>query len=236
MNFSIFQRLTFSLGCAVALNMPIVSTAALFQPAYAADQSTLSEFPGRRVGGGSRGECMSNATLVALSPQNHLIETTEATPTLYFAMPSFDAPLQLEFVLKNRDGDIIADKLFEAESHGGVTGLDLTDQIEPLKVGENYEWYLSILCNANNRAQDIVVHGWMRRVPSETVEIVETSAQVSEQVELYQSQGLWHDAIDLLIQVQGEHTSSFNVDALWSDLLTAEGLQHLVNEEIQPNL
>lgn len=236
MNSTIFQRIAVSLGCVAVMGMPIVGVSSSWQTAQASDQSTLSEFPGRRVGGGSRGECMSDDTLVALSPKNHLIETTKATPTLYFAMPEFEYPLQVEFILKNVEGEIIADQLFEAESNGGVTGLDLTNQIEPLEVGQDYEWYLSVLCNANNRAYDMVVHGWMRRVPGVEEDNVVSDIQLTEQVQSYQAQGLWHNAIALLLQFQQDHNSDIHSTNLWAALLEAEGLQELINVDIQPNL
>ena len=236
MTFSISPNIACALGCAVLLNAPILGLSSTIHSAYASDQSTLSEFPGRRVGGGSRGECMSSDTLTAFSPQNHLIETTEETPTLYFSMPAFQEPIQVEFVLKDINGEIIADKLFDAESPGGLTGLDLTNRIAPLEMGKDYEWYFSLLCNENNRAQDIVVHGWMRRVPDTTVHRADPNNLVSEQVQSYQEQGLWHDAIAVLIQSQNGAMTSLNTTGIWSDLLEAEGLQHLIDIEMQPNL
>ena len=235
MNFTIFQRTVISLGCATILGMSTVGFSSIWQTAQASNQSTLSEFPGRRVGGGSRGECMSDYTLVALSPKNNLIKTTKATPTLYFSMPEFEDSLQVEFVLKNMEGEIIADQLFEAESNGGVTGLDLTNQIEPLEIGQDYEWYLSVLCNADNRAYDMVVHGWMRRVPGVERDNTVSDVPLTDQVQYYQQQGLWHNAIALLLQFEHDHHSDIHSPSLWADLLEAEGLQELIDLDIQPN-
>lgn len=236
MTSSIFKRIAWSLGYAALINVPLLGLSGLSHPIQASDQSTLSEFPGRRVGGGSRGACMYSDTLVALSPQNHLIETTDSIPTLYFSMPEFEQPLNIEFVLKNVDGDIVADKLLEVESYGGLMGLDLENQIAPLDIGEDYEWYLSLLCDENNRAQDIVVHGWIRRVSATTLDEATTNTEIAEQVQSYQEQGLWHDAIGLLIQARQENIQEFNANELWSTLLEAEGLQELVDVDIQPGV
>lgn len=234
MTSSIFKRIAWSLGYAALINIPFLGVLGLSHTAYASDQSTLSEFPGRRVGGGSRGACMHSDTLVSLSPENHLIETTDAIPTLYFSMPEFEEPLNIEFVLKNVDGEIVADKLLEVDSYGGLMGLDLEHQITPLDIGEDYEWYLSLLCNENNRAQDIVVHGWIRRVSATDLEEAESNIELIEQAQSYQEQGLWHDAIDVIIQARQANIHEFNATELWSTLLEAEGLQELVDVDIQP--
>lgn len=232
MNISIFPRILVSLGCAFCLNIPMLG---LVQVASASENSgTLSEFPGRRVGGGSRGECVSSDALVSLSPENHLIETTSATPTLYFTMPTFEDPMLLEFVLKNKDGDIIVDKLFETGTSGGLQGLDLSNHISPLDIGEEYEWYVSVLCNPSNRAQDLVVHGWMRHVALVNEAPTSANLSVEQQIESYQAQGLWHDAITLLVQSQNQGMNHVDTTPLWANLLEEEGLQQLVDATVIP--
>lgn len=233
MNISIFLRPLISISCAFSMSL---SGFCFVQAASASENSSLNEFPGRRVGGGSRGECMSSDTLVALSPKNHLIETISTTPTLYFSMPAFEDPLLVEFVLKNKAGDIIADKLFETGTSGGLQGLNLANHISPLDVGEEYEWYVSVLCNPNNRAQDLVVHGWMRHVSLDANEPSLENLSVVQQVASYQSRGLWHDAITLLAQSQIQGLNPAETTPLWSDLLEEEGLHQVLDATVWSNM
>lgn len=239
MTFKLYQRLVVSLGCATVLNLPITGLSSSWLAAQAStqnsNQSTLSEFPGRRVGGGSRGECLSTDRLVALSPKNHLIKTNQATPTIYLEMPAFEDSLMVELIVKNAEGDIIADQFFEVRNNRGITGLDLTNHVEPLEIGQNYEWYISVICNEHNRAYDLVVHGWIQRVP-DTVDAIATSTlTLTEQVKSYHEQGLWYDAIALLIESQDNFNGNIYTTELWAELLETEGLQQLITTFDQTN-
>ncbi|MEM9217178.1 MAG: DUF928 domain-containing protein [Cyanobacteria bacterium P01_F01_bin.150] len=218
----------------------LILAAIVFNPvatAHATEQASTSEFPGRRVGGGSRGECPSNGPFVALSPESHLIKTANANPTLYFLLPNSNQPLQLELVIKSREGDTVVNTVFEAISNDGISGVVLPERTVSLELEQDYKWYLSIICDANHssRAQNPIVFGWMRRVADPSTVTEMDTEDVTQMVQEYQEAELWQETISTLIQSQSTQTSDSELVALWGELLEAEGLSQVLANAFTDN-
>lgn len=207
-------------------------------------QPSQSGFPGRRVGGGTRGDCISQTrSLVALIPETHLSITTAAHPTLFFYVPPEPEPQQgeaalkvhnpsIEFVLRD-DQDALVYETTQVLVGSDIVGFDLlpTPNAPSLDLNRNYHWYLSIICNRLDRAEDMVVEGWIRRVelPKALRQQLVTATPLHS-VKLFQQAGIWHEALSTLLDLRQAYPQDAEVLAEWQHLLQSTGLERLLLE------
>ena len=118
-------------------------------------------------------------------------------------------------------------------SDAGVASLDLSEtNAAPLRLGEDYRWYFSILSESNedHRANDIVVHGNIHRVEKadQSAPVIADMASVEESLAaakvLYQEGNLWHDAAVMLHSLRQAHPDNAAVAAEWDRLVEFAGL------------
>ena len=91
-------------------------------PVVAQDQN---EFPGRRVGGGTRGGFVIDAAAeVALNPDTNLGVTQREAPTLYFAVPATEEPYQVTFYLETEAAEPVYETTLEVGDEAELIGVD----------------------------------------------------------------------------------------------------------------
>ncbi|PSR15854.1 hypothetical protein C8255_20925 [filamentous cyanobacterium CCP3] len=185
------------------------------------------EFPGRRVGGGTRGDCtVDSRSLAALNPASNLGVTASDRPSLYFSVPAAAIPYHGQFILHDADEN----RLYETTLTAGaepIVGVQLPANL--VRPEQDYHWYFVVSCNPRDLSQNVVLEGWLRRVsltaaPASTT-LVETQLDL---VETYQAEGLWSDAIALMVELRQGHPDSEAVQAQWSRLLEALDLATVV--------
>ena len=195
-----------------------------------------SGLPIHRIGGGSRGNCFApEGQLVALVPKHSVGLTSSTSPQLFFSLPKTQKTYLLELVVRNQQDELVYDTVITTTETSGIIALQLPAHLasESLHSHENYHWYLSLICNQHNRAHDLVVSGWLRRIDIEPNfrQQLQNSTPL-EQAHLYQQQGLWHDALSVVLQAQ--KTTHYRREALaqWTELLTALGLRELAHQPL----
>lgn len=216
--------------CLVSLSTLTLSVS---DPAFAKSREGL---PGRRIGGGTRGDCLANAKrLTALVPKSNLGLTKDAYPTLFFYLPQTSAPSTIEFVLRDdRDREAYR-SVFLTTGKTGIIQLRLPENasLPPLTVGKNYRWYFSMICDSANRAKDISVEGWIQRVEVNPVLAQKLSrATPIERASLYASSGLWNDALVTLATLQQTQPKDASITAAWSQLLRSVELDTISQEPL----
>jgi hypothetical protein len=189
--------------------------------------------PTYRRDGGSRGpeeQCVvgESQNMVAIIPENPVSLTASTSPKLFFYIPKTEGEKTLEFVLRNEQDRLMYEAFLTANG-SGIISVEIPAEVQAklLEKKQDYHWYLSMICNAEQRSQDLVVEGWMR--PSEIAPNIKqklAEADVVEQAELYHQQGLWHDALSVL--ASGKYTHA--VANKWSKLLKSVGLGELASE------
>ena len=192
--------------------------------------------PIHRVGGGSRGNCIANqGQLVALVPENTVGVTASTTPQLFFSIPETNKTHLLEFVVRNQQDELVYETLLETKDQAGIIAIELPENLqqESLKTNEHYHWYLSMICNQQKRSHDIVVEGVLKRIEIEPgLSQKLQNANAIEQANLYQQQGIWHDALSIVAQEQKTSKDRGAVQAKWTELLSALGLGELANQPL----
>lgn len=218
-----------------------LSLGGFLEPVLAGDVNRARlGLPGRRVGGGTRGECnFGEKTLTALIPKNNLGLTVAGHPKFFFYIPETSDSQAVEFVLRDETDRQVYEKTFKTTGTSGVISLSLPEsaQLKPLEIGKKYHWYLSVICNAQNRAQDISVDGWIQRVePNRTLASKLEKVAPRERAALYAASDLWHEALTTLAQMRHSRPNDSTIAAEWAQLLQSVGLDNIAQEPVYSQL
>jgi hypothetical protein len=239
--------LALSAGCLTLFQMPQVLLAQGIPERWESQNYEAPSnigAPGRTREAGTRSlnrSCDSNAKqLTALLPKSQFGVTSAQYPTLFVYMPAFGTealPMPVEFVLEAQDGQEVYKATFKTSGIPGLLTLGMPTRagLSPLKVDEDYSWRFSVICNENERSQDIVVGGAVRRVELDSTlkeQLMLVSAK--EQVELYAEAGIWQDALLTLVQLRRNNPKDLELAADWEKLLKAVDLGDIAQEPIEP--
>ncbi|MGK5094235.1 DUF928 domain-containing protein [Deltaproteobacteria bacterium TL4] len=153
--------------------------------------------PTRRVGGGVRGTVGEIPLLASIAP-SHIGLTTQSQPTLFWFL---SAPWKegVEFTLNDLDG---MDPLLELDIHVSKPGFQqivLADHQVKLKEGVEYEWFVALVPDPEQRSGDVIASGTLKYTkPSvELLKQLETT-QPNEHHLIYAENGIWYDTFSLL--------------------------------------
>lgn len=201
--------------------------------------------PTHRTPGGTREGCLGQ--LVALVPgdqplplaidgcwlasSSHAALTTQKQPILWFYVPQLSpAQRQAEFTLFNQQELEIDHQVVTLPGIAGVMGVKIQ---HPLKIGQQYGWSFSIIVYPQRPTKNPTVDGFIQRLPYPAIpQMYKIDASSESQIAWFAQQGIWHDALTMLIQ-QGCVTPQAPVQAKnWSSLLASVGLSVIAKTSI----
>ena len=221
--------------CAVGLSsIYLTSVPEIVRAEQQKDKDSLI-MPTRRIGGGTRRDscAVNQESLIALIPANSVGMTTSLYPTFFFYLPQTNQTRTVEFVLRNQQDELVYEANFNTAGKRGVVSLDLPTETEPLLLNQDYHWYLSLICNPENRAQDLVVEGIIRRIELEPVAASQLNQlKPIEKVDFYLQADLWYEAIATLAQLKSVSAHPAELSAKWTNLLQSVGLEQISNQPI----
>lgn len=222
---------------AVCLTSLLTLSLASFPELVFAGESNTARLglPGRRVGGGTRGDCnFGEKTLTALIPKNNLGLTVAANPKFFFYIPQTTDSQEVEFVLSDETESEVYEKTFKTTGTSGVISIKLPDSA-PLQVDKKYRWYLSVICNAQDRSNDVSIDGWIQRVqPSPTLASELPKVAPATRAARYAAGSIWHEALTTLAEQLRERPQDSTVAAQWAKLLQSVGLDNIAQEPLKP--
>lgn len=226
MYMTTLRRVVLPFGIITCLISP-----AFVLPALAQQSSDRAEFPGRRIGGGTRGECvMGRQPLVALTPSNNLGVTASDRPSVYFLMPTLEETHPVEFILRDSAENSVYETTMDVDNAEKIVGVHLPEGY--LEVGQDYHWYFSIVCDPQDRSQNIVLSGWLRRVSPTMAENQTVSNPSLDQVRADQAAGLSIDAIATLVELRQTHPNDNEILLQWTELLQTLELDTVVEQPL----
>lgn len=231
MSMTLLRRI----GLHLSITACLVSTVAILPALAQPRNSSRAEFPGRRIGGGTRSECLvGNQPLVALNPANNLGVTASDRPSVYFVVPTLNKSYPVEFVLRNSDGNTVYKKPLEA-GKTKVVGIHLPEKT--LELGQDYQWYFSIVCDSEDPSQNIVVSGWLRQV-SPRIALKDKSSLESklDLAKSYHNAGLWSDEIATLVELRQSYPDNDKVRLQWQQLLQKLDLERVFQRSVASHL
>ena len=192
------------------------SASAIYRP-------PLRGAPARRVGGATRGSGDSDLVLNVLAPDQTGL-TTQAQPTLYwYASRPTNTLIELTLISDTAEVPVLSKNLLVTP--GGVQAIDLVSYGVTLALDTEYEWFVSVVTNTNQRSKDMTSGGTVRRVaPDAAVAARVAAAGERAAPRIYAEAGLWYDAIGSLSRLIERSPADPELRALRASLLDQIGL------------
>lgn len=198
--------------------------------------------PGRREGGGTRGGPMyvcppEVQNLTALIPEKTHGRTVSEHPTFLVYVPPLSEAKNMQFTLLEfaNDGsyeEVYVQK-FQTSWTGGVMRVSLPNYGPSLDVGKHYYWDFSISCNPKDSSGDVLVSGWIERIPeSVTLQGDLASTRESDRPALYVREGLWYDAAASLASLRMSEPENLSLVAKWRGLLASVNLSQIAGKRL----
>ena len=153
--------------------------------------------PRMRVGAGTRGNGAPGARIEALSPED-LGRTLSASPSLYWHL-SQPTQARVDFTLIDPSSvSPLVERTLEGPFEAGVHRIDLTHLGVKLAPGTEYQWFVSLVPDPEERSSDVVAGGGVELVDAGALREELARAPDSQQVLVLAQNGIWYDAIDAL--------------------------------------
>jgi hypothetical protein len=171
-------------------------------------------------------------------PDNDPGQTTQDYPTFWVYVPfgqtSFTPPGEdnqvtvssAKFVLldENRKPALKKPLLLHLPNQAGVVRLTIPSTEKPLEVGKDYQWFLSILCDANQPSSNPTVSGWLTRV--QTAAKPQGQAKTTQSMPQSQASPFWFEFVSQVANARTQKPHD------WSDLLRQFDLQEFAHQPI----
>ena len=185
------------------------------------------------AGGGSRpvgSACgvsqsgVRGATLTALSPGRHLGLTASARPKFLVYVPKTSAQT-MELSLFDEQMNGVYQMNVPVANRTGLVNIELPENAPSLVKDKPYYWTVALVCNKNERTEDIVVGGWIERSElNDNLKQQLAKVGAVERASLYAKQGFWYDAVNTLVELQQKEPQNVAIAASWTELLKSVGL------------
>jgi hypothetical protein len=181
-------------------------------------------------GAASRGDwsdcTASTDALTALIPSSRLGLSASQEPVLMVYIPETSAT-SLELTLENEDGtEVFYNQTLDVPGTAGIVQFNLADYTStPLAEGNLYRWYVSLVCDDEDRSRNAVVAGWVEPVePSAALIDHLQQAAPQDRPRLYAEAGIWYDALHSLADLYQSQPQNAMLTADWQALLQSVGL------------
>jgi hypothetical protein len=223
-----------------------ITTIAQFQP------PPMSS-PGNREAGGQRDDTCTDTTdtngLLAIVPSSNIGLTTQPSPDLFAYVPPNNAQsAEIRVFKEATNEEVFVSEISlpknlagsEYQNQSSIVQIPLSATTLTLEPDENYLWALFIVCNPDNRAEDIVVDVAVRRagnlylntLPEDLKSRLATveSASNADKLETFGTAGIWYD---LLAAVNRLATTDPALhDSIWTTLLAEQGMEKIVDTPV----
>lgn len=193
--------------------------------------------PGRREGGGTRGECLRGKKLTAIMPKSNQGKTISEYPTFFVYVPASlqswaDTVKGAEFGIEDENGNEIYSSVVALPSDYGIVSVSIpsTSDTQKLEVGKNYTWYFHVICDWENNPLDRssihYVESRIQRVEASddlALQLKQKSAR--DRVDMYAEQGMWFDLLNTLAELRRDRPGDLLLAAEWARLLRHDKVQ-----------
>ncbi|MEE8513105.1 MAG: DUF928 domain-containing protein, partial [Gammaproteobacteria bacterium] len=159
-------------------------------------KAPLRGAPATRVGGATRSGQATSMTLSVLAP-DHTGYTVQDKPTIYwYVSKAITSPVELTVTAPEAIEPLLELTLTPPIKEG-IHALRLTDHGIALKPEVEYQWFVAVVTNPDERSKDILAGGSIQRVAAS--ESVRTKLNEVGEImwpAVYAESGLWYDAVD----------------------------------------
>lgn len=187
--------------------------------------------PGRKAGGGSRGQCpkveIGATAVVPLGEATSVLER----PVLWFYSPYTGTPSAAKFTLEQNGRKVAPPIALQLPNTPGFVQVQLP---EVLVLGESYKWFLAIDCsskdtNSGPPQPPIELEGNLQRVsPSgDRQKLDDLSTNLQAQLDLYVANKLWLDAVNTAMTLRRSQPKNKTFTTQWEMLMRSLKLEEL---------
>lgn len=176
----------------------------------------------------------SDRPLIALVPASGVGTTVAEYPTVFWYQPKTSAS-SLEFVLLDANQQEIYSTKYSLSKSAGETSsaygimsltLPALANFSPLKVDQEYQWRLSLVCDPLDRSADLIVGGKIKRVATASnLEPHLQQASAQDQLSLYANERLWHETVSTLVELRRTRPQDASLASAWDKLLESVNLR-----------
>lgn len=198
-------------------------------PRLFAYKPPLRGTPGNRVGGGTRGTDRDIPVIVAIVP-DHTGLTTKGQPALYWHL-SNPTKYNIEFTLNDEQSiEPIIEVNIKENGTQGFHVLRLSDYNINLKQGIEYQWFVTVVRDPEQRSKDVIATGMIRHVePSKTLIQKLTGADKKDMPYIYAEQGIWYETLSSLSDLIAENPNDSDLIRMRTSLLEQAGLLEAIS-------
>jgi hypothetical protein len=187
--------------------------------------------PQARIGGATRSAGSALPAIEVLAPRSVGL-TLESQPVLYWYLPEpTDHRVDLT-VLSSASVRPLLETTIETPKRAGVQRIRLADYGLKLQTGVDYQWFISIIEDAEQRAHDQIAGGAIALidVPADLVPKLATVDTARRPFVLAEG-GIWYDAVDALSRRIREAPGDAGLRGQRAALLEQVGLEAVANAE-----
>jgi hypothetical protein len=151
-----------------------------------------------RVGGGSRGGTDDGLSVEVLVPDQVAL-TVQAQPSLYWYQSKEAKTLCEVTITEPKNPKPLISLTSASPTPAGIHAIRLTKFNVKLKPNVLYRWSVAVIVDPQNRSQDIIADGVIKRIDP-SPDLVSKLSQASEQDKpaLYAENGIWYDALQAI--------------------------------------
>ena len=173
----------------------------------------------------------TDQTMTLIVPNENYGLTLKERPTFWVYLPQTSAQ-KVILSVKEEGATPHWQQSIEVKKEGGIIGIKLADNAPILEAGKNYQWAVILVCKNRPNPNDPVVTSWIKRIDKSQIEKgdLSTTATELEKAANYARQGIWYDALDILIALR--ESSIDNWQDIWLRYLQSGGLDKIANEPI----
>ncbi|VEP16161.1 conserved hypothetical protein [Hyella patelloides LEGE 07179] len=217
-----------------------LDTTVLFQPPPESEQPENTDSAASRIEKPYFQDCIAtqdqelsvtDQTMTPIVPNENYGLTLKERPTFWVYLPQTSAR-QVILSIKEEGATPHWQQSIEVTKEEGIVGIKLADDAPILEAGKNYQWAVILVCENRPNPNDPVVTSWIKRIDKSQIKEgdLSTTATELEKAASYARQGIWYDALDILIAVK--ESSINNWQDIWLRYLQSGGLTEIANEPI----
>ena len=152
--------------------------------------------PGRRrtqarKPGGYRGDSCnlpSQDPITLLVPQDHIPLTTSERPTFFWNVNTTSHPIRFTLYEPGQPDPLYVQNI--TPTTPGIVALKLPSSANGLKIGKQYRWTVSVICNSQRPSENIYAKAWIERIDRSR-----SPSNSSGCLSYYARSGIWYDAL-----------------------------------------
>jgi hypothetical protein len=225
--FVVFTALILSLALAITLNA--ADNEKTKSGIFIKYKPPMLGKPANRIGGGTRGKG-EKMTLTALAPDHIGLAATVSPSLCWYVYRPLD--IKIEITLNDEESFLpLLEKQLDIPDKGGIKCIKLSDYGLSLTPRMEYQWFVSVSPDPEQRSRDIVSGGLLvYKEPTASQAARFSPAKGLELLVAYADEGFWYDSMATLAElIEANPEEKFYRD-LETQLLEQGGLKDAAEE------